>query len=77
MSLLYSHIFSRFITVITLFLLFSFIAVESGFKMASIQVLFNSISLCVTTLTDPLEWTVIDLYQTINSNDSSGLSKCM
>ena len=40
-------------------LLFSFITVESAFKMASIQVLFNSISLCVTTQTVPLAWTVI------------------
>ena len=58
-------------------LLFSFIAVGSAFNMASIQVLFNSIGLCVTTLTDQLAWTVIERYQIINSNDSSGLSKCM
>ena len=36
-----------------------------------------SISLCVTTLTDPLTWTVIELYLTINSNDLSVLSKYM
>ena len=54
MSLLYSRIFSGFITVTinSLFLLFSFITVESAFKMAAIQVLFNAISVCVTTLTD-------------------------
>ena len=56
-----------------LFLLFSFIAVESAFKMASIQVLFNLIGLCVTTLIDPLAWIVIEKYQTINSNDTLGL----
>ena len=39
MSLLYPRIFSCFITVNTLFLLFSFITVESAFKMAAIQVL--------------------------------------
>ena len=60
MSLLYSRIFSCFITVNTLFLLFSFITVESAFKMASIQVLFNSIGLCGTTLTDPLAWSAIE-----------------
>ena len=77
MSLPYSRILSGLITVNTLFLLFSFIIVESAFKMAPIQVLFYSISLCVTTLTDPLAWTVIELYQIINSNDSPGLSKSM
>ena len=79
MSLLYSRIFSCFIMVNNLFLLFSFITEESASKMASVQVLFNSIGLCVTTLTDPLAWTGVELYQTINSNsnDSSGLSKCM
>ena len=48
MSLLYSRIFRYFITVNTLhvFLLFSFITVESAFNMASIQVSFNSISFC-------------------------------
>ena len=66
MSLLYSRIFGCFITVNTLFFLFSFTAVKSAFKMASIQVLFNSIGLYVTTLTDPLAWTDIELYQTIN-----------
>ena len=44
--------------------MFSFIIVESVFKMASIQVLFISISLCVTTLTDPSTWTVTGLYVT-------------
>ena len=38
MSLLYSRIFSCFNTVKTLFLLFSFISVESASKMAAIQV---------------------------------------
>ena len=77
MSLLYSRIVSCFITINTLFLLFSFIAVESAFKMAAIQVLFNSIRLCVTTLTDLKRWIVIELYYTTNSNNLSGLSKCM
>ena len=45
MSLVYSRIVSCFITVNTLFLLFSFITVESAFKMAAIQVLFNSIQI--------------------------------
>ena len=53
MSLEYYRILSCFITVNTLFLLFSFIAVESALKMASLQVFFYSISLCVNTLTDP------------------------
>ena len=61
----------------TLFPLFSFIAVESAFKMVAIQVLFNSISLCVTTLTDLKRWIVIELYFTINLNNLSGLLKCM
>ena len=42
MSLLYSRIFSCFIKVNTLFLLFSFITVESVFKMAAIQVLLQA-----------------------------------
>ena len=67
MSLLYSHIFSSFIT---LFLLFSVITVESALKMVAIQVLFNATSLCVTTLTDLKRWIVIEL-------NLSGLSKCM
>ena len=62
MSLLYSRTVSCFITVNTLFLLFSFITVESAFKMAAKQVLFNSIRLCVTTLTDLKRWIVIELY---------------
>ena len=61
-SLLYSHIFRCFIRVNTLFLLFPFIALESAFKMASMQVLFSSVSFCVTMLTDLLKWTVIELY---------------
>ena len=65
MFLLYSHIFSCFITVNTLFLLFSFLTVESTFKMASIQ--FNSVSLCVTTLTVLLTWTVIELHMGFSS----------
>ena len=65
MSLLYSHIFSCFITVNTLFLLFSVITVESASKMAAKQVLFNSISSCVTTLTDLKRWIVIELIQII------------
>ena len=77
MSLLYSRIFSCFITVNILFLLFSFIFIKSAFKVAAIQVLFNSTSLCVTTLTDLKRWIVIELYKTINSNNLSGLSKCM
>ena len=77
MSLLYSCIFSCFIMVNTLFLLFAFITVESTFKMVSMQVLFSSMSLCVTTLTEPLAQTVTELYQTTNSNDPSGLSKYM
>ena len=77
MSLLYTRIFSCFIKVNTSFLLFQFISVESAFKMASIKVLLNSIGLCVTTLTDPFTWTVTELYQTINLNESSGLSKCI
>ena len=62
MSLLYSHIFSCFIRVNTLFLLFSVITVEGTFKMAAIQVLFNATSLSVTTLTDLKRWIVIELY---------------
>ena len=62
MSLLYSHIFSCSIRVNTLFLLFSVITVESAFKIAAIQVLFNATSLCVTTLTDLKRWIVIELY---------------
>ena len=62
MSLLYSRIFNCFITVNTLFLLFSFITVESAFKMASIQVLFNSVSLCVSMLNDLITWSVTELY---------------
>ena len=62
MSLLYFHTFSCFIMVNTSFLLFLFITVERAFKMASIQVLFHSVSLCVTALTDLLKWTVIELY---------------
>ena len=54
-----------------------FIHYCSAFKMASIQVLFNSISLYITTLTDSLICTVSELYKTINSKDPSGLSKCM
>ena len=46
----------------TLFLLFSFITVKSDFKMAAIQVLVNSISSCVTMLTDLKRWIVIELY---------------
>ena len=61
MSLLYSRIFSCFITVNTLFLLFSFITEESAFKLAAIQVLFNSTSLRGTTLTDLKRWIVIEL----------------
>ena len=62
MSLLNSRIFSCFIMVNTLFLLFSFITIERAFKMGAIQVLCNSTSLCVTTLTDlkdglSLNWT--------------------
>ena len=52
MSLLNSHIYSCFITVNTLFLLFSFISVERAFKMAAIQDMCKSTSLCVTPLTD-------------------------
>ena len=77
MSVLYFRIFSCFIMVNTLFLLFSFITVESAFKMAAIQVLFNSTSLCVTTLTDLKRWIVIELYLIINSNQLLGLSECM
>ena len=44
------------------FLLFSFITAESAFKMASMQGLFTSISLCVTTLIETLTWTVTELY---------------
>ena len=62
MSVLSSRMFSCLITVNTLFLLFSFITVESAFEMAAIQVLFNSISLCVTTLTDLKRWIVVELY---------------
>ena len=62
MSLLNSRSFSCFITVNTLFLLVSVITVESAFKMAAIQVLFNSVSLCVTTLTDLKRWIVTELY---------------
>ena len=62
MSRLYSWPFNCFVTINTEFLLFSFNTVESAFKMASIKVLFNSISLCVTTLTESLTWTVIELY---------------
>ena len=62
MSLLHSRIVSCFITVNTIFLLFSFVTVKSDFKMAAIQVLFNSVSLCVTTLTDLKRWIVIELY---------------
>ena len=61
MSLLYSRIFSCFIRVNTLFLLFSFITVEGAFKMAAVQVLFNAISFCVTTLTDLKRWIVIEM----------------
>ena len=61
MSLLYSRILAVSFTANTLFLLFLFIAVESAFKMASIQVVFYSIGLCGTALTDPLAWTVIEL----------------
>ena len=46
-------------TVNTSFLLFSFITVDRAFKMAAIQVLFNSTSLYVTTLTDLKRWIVI------------------
>ena len=66
-----------FVTVKSEFLLFLFITIESAFKMAHMKVLFNSVSLCVTMLTDPLTWTVIELYSTKNSNDPLGLSKCM
>ena len=45
----------------TLFLLFSFITIERAFKIAAIQVLCNSTSLCVTTLTDLKRWIVIEL----------------
>ena len=62
MSLLISRIFSCFITVNTLFLLFSFITVERALKMAAIQILCYSTSLCVTTLTDLKRWIVIELY---------------
>ena len=62
MSLLYSRTVSCFITVNTLFLLFSFITVKSALKMAAIQFLFNSISLCVTTLTDLKRWIVFEQY---------------
>ena len=62
MSLLYCRIFSCFIRVNTLFLLFSFITVESAFKMAAIQVLFYAVSLCVTTLTDLKSWIVTEMY---------------
>ena len=61
MSLLNSRIFNCFITVNTLFLLFSFITVERAFKMAAIQVLFNLSSSCVTMLTDLKRWIVIGL----------------
>ena len=60
-----------------LFFLFSVITVESALNVAAIQALFNSISLGVTTLTDLKIWIVIEPYYTINSNDPSGLSKCM
>ena len=46
MSLLYSRICSCFITVNTLFLLFSYITVESAFKMAAIQVLMSKCLYC-------------------------------
>ena len=62
MVLPYSRIFSCFITVNTLFRVFSIITVEGAFKMAAIQVLFDSISLCVTTLTDLKRWNAIELY---------------
>ena len=61
MSLLNSRTFNCFITVNTLFLLFSFITVESAFKMAGIEVLCNSTSLCVTTLTDLKRWIAIEM----------------
>ena len=54
MSLLYARILVVLSWVTLYFCLFSFISVESAFKMTSIQVSYNSIGLCVTTLTDPL-----------------------
>ena len=62
MALLYSRLSSCLITVNNLFLLFSFITVESAFKMAAIEVLFILTSLCVTMLTDLKRWIVIELY---------------
>ena len=80
MSLLYTRIFSCFIMVNTLFLLYLLVTVESAFKMAAIQVLFNSVRLCITTLTDMTDmrrWIVTELSLTIKSNNQSSLSKCM
>ena len=62
MSLLYFRIFSCHNTVNPLFFLFEFITIENAFKMAFIQVLVNSISLYITTLTGPVTWTVIYLF---------------
>ena len=53
MFALYSLIFSCFIMVNTLFLLFSFITRDSVFKMASIQVLLQS---TVITVDRPVEF---------------------
>ena len=48
---IYTALYYMYNTVNTLFPLFSFITVESTFKMASIQ-LFNSISSCVSLRAD-------------------------
>ena len=61
MSVPNSRIFSCFIAVNILFLLFSFITVEKVFKMAAIQALCNSTRLCFTTLTDLKRCIVIEL----------------
>ena len=77
MCLLYSRFLVAFSRQMLYFFYFHSKTVESAFKMAAIQVLFNAISLCVTTLTELKRWIVIELYYTVNSNNLSGLSKCM